>query len=124
MFLIPATFPLAEYVGYRVENVDEGSHYVFIHLQPRGSVTGYIQFEGPVVLRLPNGEETRVANEQLVPGSAAFASLTGSQITKASRLSAASCRFEFSNGCALDLIGEKEGYESYHLSVGGQVCDV
>jgi hypothetical protein len=124
MFLLPTTFPLAEYVGYRVGNVDEGPHYVFIHLEARGPANGYIQFEGPVVLRLPNGEETRVANEQLVPGSAAFASLKGSEITKVSQLSPASCRFEFSNGCVLDLIGEKEGYESYHLSVSGQVCHV
>src|SRR5215813_2765898 len=42
----------------------------------------------------------------------------------ASRLSGCSCRFEFSNGWSLDLIGEIGGYESYHLGVAGQSCDV
>jgi hypothetical protein len=124
MFPLPSEFPLSEYVGHRVERVEEGSHYVFLHLAPRGSTTAYIQFEGPAIFRRPAGEEIYITNEHLLRGRAVFALLMDTEITAVSRLFPASCRFEFSNGYALDLIGETGGYESYHLSISGQACDV
>ena len=116
-------FPLSEYVEHRVERVEEGSHYVFIHLKPRGPTEAYILFEGPAMFRGPAGDEIYVVNEHLLPGQTVFTPLMDTEITTVSRLSPDSCRFGFSSGYTLDLIGEI-GYESYHLCVSGHVCDV
>jgi hypothetical protein len=123
MFELPGDFPLTAYLGQRIEQVFEGSHFVDLNLAVPGAKGGLVRFEGPVVLRIPGEPERRIANDEIVIGNTIFQPLVGAVVEAVDRISEVSCRFAFSNGWSLDLIGEKE-LESYHLWVAGTSCDV
>src|SRR3989442_10335391 len=119
MFPLPINFPLDAYVGLRVSEVFEGSHFVDVKLGAPGVLEGLIQFEGPVVLTSPDAKARRFENEELLPGNRFFQHLAGCVITATRRVSDASCAVAFSNGWHLELVGEIGGFESYHLLVVG-----
>lgn len=123
MFQLPNDYPLVAFAGRNVVDILEGSHFVQITFEPSDDGASVL-VEGPVILRSPSGEETRMENEDLVVGNSFFEHLRNTQVKDVLRISAASCCFKFSNGWSLDLIGEKDGYESYHLHVNGESCDV
>ncbi|MBW8372385.1 MAG: hypothetical protein K0M66_15640 [Thiobacillus sp.] len=123
MFQLPNDFPLVAFVGRNVVDILEGAHFVQITFEPSDGGASVL-LEGPVVLRSPSGEEMRMENEDIVVGNSFFKHLCTTQVSDVLRISAASCRFKFSNGWSLDLVGEKDGYESYHLLVNGESCDV
>jgi hypothetical protein len=120
---LPSDFPLSAYVGCYVSRVDEVPHQVEITLTGNPE-KAWINFEGPVILRFPDGTESQLENAQLIPGNGVFQALHGSKIDRVCRLSETSCKFEFSNGYALSLLGEAGRYESYHLGVASEFCDV
>jgi hypothetical protein len=123
MPVLPQSFPLSAFVGRIVSTVVEAPYEVQMVLTgDRGK--GWIHFEGPAVFHSPHGTELRVENDMLLPGNGLFQALCGSAIERVTRLSQASCKFEFSNGYALSLLGSETGYESYHLGVEGDFCDV
>lgn len=123
MYPLPLDFPLYAFIACEVERISELSHVVEIALT--GSPEpAWIRFEGPAVLHLPDGTERQLDNSMLTTGGNNFQVLLGSKIQHVQRLSESSCRFEFSNGCALSLLGEIGGYESYHLGVAKDFCDV
>jgi hypothetical protein len=124
VFKLPDDFPLHRFIGREVQDVFEGSHYVAISLKPVDGGNARIEFEGPVDLSAVGQATQRIDNEQLVLGGTQFQSLGGANIQKVIRLSDCSCRFAFSNGWLLDLIGAEGGFESYHLRVDGNRCDV
>ena len=123
MDTLPTDFPLRSYIGQRVQRLVEGSHFVELHLDAPDAQKGYVQFEGPVALKIPGKNERRLENEELVEGNTVFQPLLGTTVEDVERVSEKSCRFLFSNGWAIDLIGDS-GYESYHLRVAGDSCDV
>lgn len=110
-------FPFEAFVGRRVESIFEGSHFVDINFQALDSDGAHVQFEGPVILRSPLGEEWRIENQQLIQGNTIFQALLSCIVQGVVKLSDSSCRFNFSQGWSLDLIGDLGGYESYHLSI-------
>jgi hypothetical protein len=123
MHTLPADFPIAAFVGYRVTEVIEGAHFVDVGLELDGR-RAKISFEGPGSLTVRGEPAVSFANSDLTEGANVFRRLLTSRVACVRRSYGPGVAFDFENGASLELLDAVGSFESYHLSVEGRSCDV
>ena len=132
-FSIPEDFPLGELVSQELTNVSVGRHFVrlmFVRLEnivagiPKYKEGASVEIEAGFRLETKNGQTITAENSDLAAGAAALIELLGQTIVSVERSANNQLSFVFSNEAMLLLTVDEQGFESYHLHVGGQSVDV
>lgn len=130
---IPEDFPLSELVTQELTNVSIGRHYVrLLFVRPNGTVAGASKYKNDAAVEIEAGFQlvtsegrTIVAkNSDLATGATALIELLGQTITSVDRCPNNELSLVFSDKAVLCLTVDGQGFESYHLHVGGQSVDV
>ncbi len=132
-YSIPLDFPLAELVTQELTNVSIGRHYVrLLFLRLDNVVAGIskykdgasVEIDAGFRLETNTGPTITAENTDLAKGGAALLELLGQTIISVNRCPNNELSLVFSNGSILLLTVDEQGFESYHLHVGGQSVDV
>ena len=132
-FSIPEDFPLEEMVTQELTNVSVGRHHVrllFIRLDnivagiPKYKDGAAIDIEAGFRLETNAGRTIIAENSDLATGAAALIELLGQTIVSVDRIPNNQLSLVFSSNAVLLLTVDEQGFESYHLHVGGQSVDV
>lgn len=130
---IPEDFPLEEMVSQELTNVSVGRHHVrllFIRLDsvvagiPKYKDGAAIDIEAGFRLETNPGRAIVAENSDLSTGAAALVALLGQTIVSVDRIPNNQLSLVFSSNAVLLLTVDEQGFESYHLHVGGQSVDV
>jgi hypothetical protein len=130
---IPEDFPLGELMTQELTNVSIGRHFVrLLLLRANGTVPGAPKYKNDAAIEIEEGFQlitsdgrTIVAtNSDLATGATALIELLGQTITSVDRCPNNELSLVFSDKAVLRLTVNAEGFESYHLHVGGQSVDV
>jgi hypothetical protein len=132
-FAIPDDFPLADLVSQELTNIAIGRHYVrllFIRIDrvvagtPKYKDGASIEIEAGFRLASRSGQTVTAENPDLATGAGALIALLEQTIAAVDRLPNNELSLTFSGGDVLVLTVDPQGFESYHLQVGGEVIDV
>jgi hypothetical protein len=130
---IPEDFPLGELVTQELTNVSIGRSYVRLtFIRPEGTVPGVPRYRDEAAVEIEAGfrlETTErgtivAANPDLATGATALIELLGQTIVSVNRHPNNELSLLFSAKALLHLTVDEQGFESYHLHVGGQSVDV
>lgn len=130
---IPEDFPLDELVRLELTNISIGRHYVrllFARLDnvvagtPRYKDGASVEIEAGFRLETKDGPTITAGNNDLAAGAAALINLLGQTIVSVDRSPDNQLSLVFSSEATLVLTVDEQGFESYHLHVGGQSVDV
>jgi hypothetical protein len=132
-FSIPEDFPLGELVTQELTNVSIGRHFVrliFVRLHnivagmPKYTDGATIGIEAGFRLETSSGQPIVGENSDLATGATHLIELLGHTIVSVERRPNNQLSLVFSNEAVLLLTVDEQGFESYHLHVGGQSVDV
>lgn len=130
---ISEDFPLGELVTQELSNVSISRHYVrllFVHSNgtvataPEHRDDATVEIEAGFQLVTSGGSTIVAKNSDLATGATALVELLGQTIVSVDRHPNNELSFVFSGQAMLRLIVDEQGFESYHLHVGGQSVDV
>jgi hypothetical protein len=132
-FSIPEDFPLRELITQELTNVSIGRHHVrllFVRLDnivagvPKYKDGAAVEIEAGFRLETNAGQTIIAENSDLATGAAALIDLLGQTIVSIDRRPNNQLSLVFSGEAVLLLTVDEQGFESYHLHVGGQSVDV
>lgn len=130
---IPEDFPLGELVTQELTNVSISRHYarlLFVRSNstaasaPEHRDDAAVEIEAGFQLVTSEGSTIVAKNSDLATGATALVELLGQTIVSVVRRPNNELSFVFSGKAMLRLIVDEQGFESYHLHVGGQSVDV
>lgn len=130
---IPEDFPLGELVTQELTNISIGRHHVrlsFVVLEgviagvPKYKDGASVEIEAGFRLATNDGRTISAENPDLATGAATLVELLGQTIVEVDRRPNNQLSLTFSGKAALLLTVDEQGFESYHLHVGGDSVDV
>jgi hypothetical protein len=132
-FSIPDYFPLGDLITQELANVSIGRHYVRLQfVRSDGTVAGganhqngaAVEIEAGFQLETNDGQTVSAENADLSTGAAALIELLGQTVVSVNRRPNNQLSLIFSDKAVLLLTVDEQGFESYHLHIGGQTVDV
>lgn len=130
---IPEDFPLDELVTQELTNISISRHYVrlsFVRLEgviagvPKYKDGASVEIEAGFRLATNDGRTILAENPDLATGAATLVELLGQTIVEVDRRPNNELSLTFSGAATLLLTVDEQGFESYHLHVGGDSVDV
>jgi hypothetical protein len=130
---IPEDFALNELVTQELTNISISLHYVrlsFVRLEgviagvPKYKDGASVEIEAGFRLAKDDGRTIVAENSDLATGAAALVELLGQTIVEVDRHPNNELSLTFSGMATLLLTVDEQGFESYHLHVGGDSVDV
>lgn len=129
---IPPDFPLDELIGQEVTQVCISAAQVHIQLyrQPQADNPekwkpgARIDVESDFTLQNSDSSSIRVGPQMFKLGGGQLAMLLGETIGEVLRAPGNELRVTFSNGFSLHLHTDPQGFESFHLHIGGESISV
>lgn len=129
---IPPEFPLNELVGQEVTQVSIGFAQLQVHLyrQPQpGTPDSWkpgarIDVESAFTLEKSGSNPIRVDPQMFKPAGGQLATLLGETVVEVIREPGNELRVAFSSGFSLHLHTDPQGFESFHLLIGGDSITV
>ena len=129
---IPPEFPLSELVGQEVTQVCIGFSQVQVHLyrQPQSGTPdkwqpgARIDVESAFTLEKSDSSYVTVDPKMFKLAGGQLAALLGERITEVVREPKNELRLAFSSGFSLHLHTDPQGFESFHLLIGGESITV
>jgi len=131
-FAIPPEFPLADLSGQEVTQVCIGLSQVQIQFYrqrqsdtpARWEAGARIDVEAAFTLHMGGSHSIRVEPIEFKLSAGMLAGLLGEAIVQVTRLSGNEIQIQFSNSHSLQLHTDPQGFESFHLHVGGESITV
>lgn len=130
---IPEDFPLDELVTQELTNISISRHYVrlsFVRLEeviagvPKYKDGASVEIEAGFRLATIDGRTIAAENSDLATGAATLVELLGQTIVEVDRRPNNKLSLTFSGKATLLLTVDEQGFESYHLHVGGDSVNV
>jgi hypothetical protein len=129
---IPDDYPLSDLIGQEVTQicVGLGDAQVRMHqllpdvVPPKWTAGASIDICAGFALALPNKAVEVVGAAEYATRGGALTSLLGDVVSSIERLEGNWLAISFASGAVLTLRTDEAGYESYHLSVNGEMVDV